>query len=380
MNSVQESLEIAQRSWLEMKLKNDDQEELWNKERKKLEDRVEHMKTKNIQLKGDMSNINKINETSMNIKHKEVMDLQEKLRMRDGQFKILRTDLDNKTEEVKDIQDSLNKMRERAERAEKSVDEMKKEKKVKKDKAQTQTKPPVAIQEKPGPEDQGEEEESEDHLDDSTLLQTPGGGVLADTEETDHTFTVPPVPQRRQSGRRRSSKSRGRESSEENSHAEDRDRKRDHQSRRKSSETTQSDDKEELESIKNEMKVQKKKHSKQIEELKDELRRKDLEIKSKEEEITSTVVTPPRMKKGGVVVVQITEENKDRLSNIHNGCLVNEDGTLSRTPMSETWAKNKNHQMVKRYDTTPKKPDYVESIPGHPDPTDLDLDWSHEGE
>merc|ERR1712215_219324 len=113
-------------------------------------------------------------------------------------------------------------MRDRAERAEKSLDEMKKERKGKKDKTQSQTTPPVAKLEKPGPVNQGEEGESEDHLNDTTIPQTPGAGALADTEES---FLMPTVPlEKRQSRRRRSSKSRGRESSEESSH-EDRNKK-----------------------------------------------------------------------------------------------------------------------------------------------------------
>merc|ERR1712121_477650 len=309
------------------------------------------------------------------------------LGVRKAQFINFMKDLDNKKEETKDMQKTLDEMRDRAERAERSVDELKKEKKGRIEKAQTQVTPPVAILEKPGPpvatlekpgpESRVEEEESDNQEDENTLLQTTGGGVCADTEETDHNFTEPALPQRKRTERKRSSKDKRGESSGESSQSED--RKRDRHGRRKTSEYTHSEDKEKLETMKNEMKNQKKKHEKEIEEMKEELRKKDLEIKNKEEEISSTVKTPPRGKKG-VVVVQITEENKNRVSNLLGGMLQNDDGTLSRTPMSETWAKNKNHQMVKRYDSAPQKPDYVEAIPGHPAPTTLDLEWSHEAE
>ena len=70
-----------------------------------------------------------------------------------------------------------------------------------------------------------------------------------------------------------------------------------------------------IETMKNEMKNQKKKHEKEIKEIKEELRKKDLEIKNKENEISSTVKTPPRGKKG-VVIITITDENRDRVSNL----------------------------------------------------------------
>ena len=68
----------------------------------------------------------------------------------------------------------------------------------------------------------------------------------------------------------------------------------------------------------------------------------------------SIAKTLPPMEKG-VIVVNITEENEDKISYRYNGMIVNENGTLSQTPMSETWAKNKNYQLVKKYETTQKK-------------------------
>ena len=60
--------------------------------------------------------------------------------------------------------------------------------------------------------------------------------------------------------------------------------------------------------------------------------------------------------------------------------LLNEDGSLTRTPMSETWGKHKSHQLEKRHDSKPKKQGFLESNPSHLEPTDLDCSWSHEGE
>merc|ERR1711895_225231 len=171
-------------------------------------------------------------------------------------------------------------------------------------------KPLVATHEKPKQGSMIEEEESDNQGENNTLLQTTGGGACADLEDTDHKFTEPEAPQKRRTGRKKSSKDKRGESSGDSSQSED--RKRDRQGRRKTSESTQSDDKERIETMKNEMKNQKKKHEKEIEEIKEELRKKNLEIKNRDNEISSTVKTPPRGKKG-VVVIPITDENRDSL-------------------------------------------------------------------
>ena len=101
-------------------------------------------------------------------------------------------------------------------------------------------------------------------------------------------------------------------------------------------------------------------------------------MKNKKEENRNVAETPIPLIKG-VIVVEINDENEGQVSTIYNGMLVNENGTLSRTPQSETWAKNRDHQLVKRYETTPKMPEYLKTIPGHPTPTNLNLDWSHVG-
>ena len=137
--------------------------------------------------------------------------------------------------------------------------------------------------------------------------------------------------------------------------------------------------KEMIETMKNEIKTQKKKHEKEMKEIKEILRKKDIEIKNKENEISSTIKTPPRGNRG-VVIINITDENRDRVSILLGGMLQNGDGSFSRTPMSETWARNKNHQLIKRHDSAPQKPDCLGNIPEHPNPTTMDLEWSHVGE
>ena len=90
-------------------------------------------------------------------------------------------------------------------------------------------------------------------------------------------------------------------------------------------------------------------------------------------------MTPPRVKGEEVGIVQITDQNRGKVSIIHNGYILNDNGTLSRTPMSETWINHRNHQMVRRHSTRPKNPEFLEELEGHPEPTDLDLEWTYEG-
>ena len=249
--------------------------------------------------------------------------------------------------------------------------------------------------EKPGPDRKVEEEESEDQAEESTLLQTTGGGIFGDTEGAeDQTFSVPdpslllPLPQREKKNvdnrkGRRGSKSRTEDSSEEGSQVED--RRKDYHGRRKNSGTSQKNDKitGKIEAMEREMEEQRIKYEEQVEKMKEELKSKDLEMKSKKEENGNkelqkgTETSPPVMK--GVVVVEVNETNEGQVSLTHNGMLVNKDGTLSRTPQSEAWAKNRDHQLVKRYETTPNMQEYLKSIPGHPSPTNLDLGWTHVG-
>ena len=77
-------------------------------------------------------------------------------------------------------------------------------------------------------------------------------------------------------------------------------------------------------------------------------------------------------------VVTITQENMDKVSILHKGLIQNPDGTLSRTPQYNTWTQNTNMQLKKLYETTPGMPAEIEDW-YHPEPSKLDLDWTHEG-
>ena len=302
-NDVREKLGIAENNWVDLKVKVDDLEEEWERSRASYHKTIEDLRTQTTSLRDKLSNKDKEKETEVNLKKKEISDLQYTIEVRKGNFNNLMRDLENKKEEIKDMQKYVDEMRNRAERAEKLAEELKKEKKGKSEKTNAQMTPPVAEHEKPKPllathekpkqESMIEEEESDNQGEDNTLLQTTGGGACADLEntDTDHKFTEPEAPQKRRTGRKKSSKDKRGESSGDSSQSED--RKRDRQGRRKISESTQSEDKELIETMKDEIKTQKKKHEKEMKEIKEVLRKKDLEIKNKEDEISCTVNTPP---------------------------------------------------------------------------------------
>ena len=48
-----------------------------------------------------------MNETSLNYKRKEITELENRLKLRQTQFKNVKSDLESKSAEVKDIQESL---------------------------------------------------------------------------------------------------------------------------------------------------------------------------------------------------------------------------------------------------------------------------------
>ena len=384
---IVEKLDIAESNWVDLKMKVNELEGEWEENRASYQKSIEDLRTQNTTLRDRISNKDKEKESEVNLKKKEISDLQFAIEVRKGHFTNLLGDLENKREEIIEMKKYVDEMRNRAERAERLAEELKEEKKRKNERTSAQMTPPVAEPEKPKPllakhekptqESMIEEEESDCQEGENTLLQTTGGGACADLDSTGYKFKEPEVPQKRRTIRKKSSKDKRGESSEDSSQSED--RKRDRQGRRKNSESTQSEDKEMIETMKNEIKTQKKKHEKELKEIKEELRKKNLEILNKENEISSTVKTPPRGKKG-VVIITITDENRHRISNLLGGMLQNDDGSFSRTPMSETWARNKDHQLISRHDSAPLKPDCLDNIPEHPNPTTMDLKWSHVGE
>ena len=168
--------------------------------------------------------------------------------------------------------------------------------------------------------------------------------------------------------------------------------KRDHPRKRKNSGTQQSEDTphERIEAMEKRFTEQQRWYEEQMEKKDRELEMMNREVEESrnrrdQEEARNQqppVAATPPMKRGEIptVVVEINQGNRELVSNEHNGMVMNPDGTLSRTPQYETWIKNKEHQLKGTYDTTPRLPEYLNSTPGHPLPTNLRLIWTHMGD
>merc|ERR1711895_2494 len=152
-------------------------------------------------------------------------------------------------------------------------------------------------------------------------------------------------------------KSRSRRDSSEDSHSVD--RMEVHSSSRRSSVTSQrgSEVKVDIETLNKKMEDQQRQHEEEMKQLREEFKKKEAEA-------------PPAKK--GPCIEKITDENCDRLSPLYPSMLINEDGSLTRTPMSETWSRYTTYQLEKRHDSRPQKEESLESYPDHPEQTILD--------
>ena len=133
---------------------------------------------------------------------------------------------------------------------------------------------------------------------------------------------------------------------------ENRERK-DHIRRRKSSSSNQADD----EQIR---RLEKLLENQEME-FEEQLKKKDEEIMKKRREMEETAPTVPP-----TLVVDIDQRNMEQVSLEHNGMLLNQDGSLTRTPQYETYLKNRETQLKKTYETTPIMPEELNAIPNHP--------------
>ena len=68
------------------------------------------------------------------------------------------------------------------------------------------------------------------------------------------------------------------------------------------------------------------------------------------------------------------------VSKFHKGMIRNQDGTFSRTPQYDTWSTYNDIQLKDNYECTPKLPEEFQATPYHPEPSRLNLEWSHNGE
>ena len=226
---------------------------------------------------------------------------------------------------------------------------------------------------KPGP-DRGEETD----LERPSPLQTTTGGNLADTEgEGDATFalppsnTPPPQPKSQRDGKKRGWMRERESGNSSMSASEGEDRRgretKDYWWKMKGSSNKQKDE-DQIRKLEKQLEEQRLEHN-------EEMKKKDEELEKRLKDIRgATAVVPPTK------VVEIDQWNKEQVSLEHNGMIMKEDGSLVRTPQYETFLKNMDTQLKRSYGTTPTMPEELGKIPDHPQPTDMNLGWSHRGE
>ena len=388
-NEINERLVTAETQWTALKMEVNQMDMEWEENRKNLMKTVKELREENHSLRGQLSNKDKEKKSEVQLKEARIKELEYGIEIRKGNTNSLVNDLKNKTKEVEDLKLYAEEMREHADRAQKKVTELRKEMKTRDERANIQEKTPVtkqeksgtllAVQEKPSQENMIEEGES----DISHTFMSAEEGACADLDSTCGKFKIPEPKPKRRTERKRSSRERRESSSEDSSQSGS--RKRDRQGRRKDSEASQSGEKEMVDSLKEEIrkmqesKKEQEREMKEMKELKEELERKYVEIRDRENMMASAMSTPSKGKKS-VVIIDITDENRDRVSTLLGGMLSNDNGTYSRTPMSETWTRNKEIQLVARHDSAPPRPSFLDNIPEHPDPSTLNCVWSFKGE
>ena len=300
----------------------------------------------------EMININEINNHSAHLLQERIKNLENTLTNRKTQENNMRNDFDATRKELKETKTQLNTITKKAEETKSILDEFMK------DKTQTQTSPSVAVFKEPGPYRKGEEDVSVDLGEESTCLQSTGGGILGDTEDTESTpSTTGTIPKSK-----RIPKIRKRNKSQDNQSVEGMETQ---SSSRRSSVTSQreTEKKIDLETLNKRLEEQQFQHNLEMKNLREELQRKEVEA-------------PPR--KEGPCIETITPENCHRISPNYPGMLINADGSLTKTPMSEAWSRFTTCQLEKRHESTPPKEEFLH--PSHPNPTFYDSTWSREGE
>ena len=393
-NDVKDRLDIAEAQWTALKMDLNQMDTEWETTRKNLLKTIKELRDETNSLRDQLSNKDKEKKSEVLVKEAKIKELEYGIEIRSGNTKSLINDLKNRTKEVEDLKKYAEEMRETAERAEKRAKDLRKEMKelkAREERAKTQNKPPVTEHEKSGTllavQEKPQEimiEEGESDISHSFMSAEEGACAAdADLDSTCGKFKKPESRPKRKTEKKSSNRERRESSSEDSSQSGS--RKRDRQGRRKDSETSQNEDKEMVDSLKEEirkMQESKKKQEremKEMKEVKEELERKYIEIRDRENMMSSTMSTPSKGKKS-VVIIDITDENRDRVSTLLGGLLSNDNGSYSSTPMSETWKNNKEIQLVARYDSAPPRPSFLDNIPEHPDPSTLDCVWSFKGE
>merc|ERR1712002_95596 len=332
---LNDELKECKRECSELKEMKKTMEEKWKNEKSGYLNKIDNQKK-------EMSSINELNNHSAKTFNDRIKTLENTLTSRRIQENNMRNDLDKNRIDLKDTKAQLEEMTKKAEDNKKLLDE------YIRGNSQTLTSPPVAIFKEPEPYRKAEEEVSIGMGEESTSLQSTGGGTLGDTEDSESTPSLTgTIPKSR-----RIPKIRKRDTPSENQSTEDMEIQ---QSSRRSSVTSQID----------------------LETLNKRLEEQNIQIKTLEEQLQNKE-TDPTHRKEGPSIETITPENSHKVSPNYPGLLMNADGSLSKTQMSEAWSRFPTCQLEKRHESTPPKEEPLH--PDHPNPTFYDSTWSREGE
>merc|ERR1712121_519943 len=171
---LNDELKESKRECSELKEMKKSMEEKWKNEKSGYQNKIDSQKK-------EMSSINDLNNHSAKISNDRIKTLENTLTSRRTQENNMRNDLDKNRNDLKDTKAQLELMTKKAEDTKKLLDE------YLKSNSQTHTSPPVAIFKEPEPYRKAEEEVSIEMGEESTSLQSTGGGTLGDTEDSEST-------------------------------------------------------------------------------------------------------------------------------------------------------------------------------------------------
>merc|ERR1711895_163992 len=171
---LNEELKESKKECSDLKEMKRNMEANWNSKKTGYLNKIDNQKK-------EMGNINDLNNHSANVFKDRIKTLENTLTSRRTRENNMRNDLDKTRNDLKDTKAQLELMTKKSEDTKKLLDE------YLKSNPQTHTSPPVTIFKEPGPYRKVEEEVSIDMGEESTSLQSTGGGTLGDTEDSEST-------------------------------------------------------------------------------------------------------------------------------------------------------------------------------------------------
>ena len=378
-DDIKEELEETKNLWTNLKMELNEMDDEWEKVKKNLQKTAQELRVENSQLRDELSNKDIETNTEIQLREDRIKKLEHDMAIRAGSARNLRTDMENRQKEVNDLKKTIIEMSDEADKSEKKIRDLRKEikeMKASEEREKAQKNTPVTIHEKSGTLLATQRkplnrmiEEGESEL--SLSYMSAEEGASADI---DSTFKIPKDKPKKVEKKKKSSRERAESSSDDSSQSGS--NKRDRQGRRKDSGTSQDEEKDKVKSLKEELRRLKEEKEVRDREM-EEMRMKNNEL---ERTMTESIIGTPSKGKRSVTIIEITDENRDRVNIMLGGMLDNGNGTYSSTKMSETWKNNKEIQLINNYDSAPPRPDFLENFPEHPDPSTLNAEWSYKGE